>query len=151
MTAYNVVRFRVKPGREEEFIEAHRQADRDMPGMRRFTLIKTGDRTYCVVGEWESFDDIVAARPRMIGLLDGFRDSLEDLGGNLGVTDPVSGEAIVEITRKASGARPKPRARAKAPKRPARTPVRKPRGTAARKPAKKRSTLSSKKAGGRRR
>jgi hypothetical protein len=42
-------------------------------------------------------DSIVAARPEMIEVLDGFRQMLEDLGGGLGVTDPVSGEAVVEI------------------------------------------------------
>jgi hypothetical protein len=30
-------------------------------------------------------------------LLDTFRDTLEDLGGGLGVTDPVSGEVIIEM------------------------------------------------------
>ena len=29
MTAFNIVRFRVKPGREEAFVEAHRKAGRD--------------------------------------------------------------------------------------------------------------------------
>jgi hypothetical protein len=33
----------------------------------------------------------------MIGLLDGSRAMLEDLGGGLGVTDPVSGPVVVEI------------------------------------------------------
>ena len=98
MTAFNVVRFRIKPGRESEFVEAHRNAPRfDFSGFRRFSLIKTGDRTYCVIGEWNSHESLVAARPRMIALLDTFRDTLEDLGGGLGVTDPVSGETIVEM------------------------------------------------------
>lgn len=30
----------------------------------------------------------------MIGTLDRFRHMLEDLGGGLGVTDPVSGEVV---------------------------------------------------------
>jgi hypothetical protein len=33
----------------------------------------------------------------MTGILDGFRALLETLGGGLGVTDPVSGEAVIEI------------------------------------------------------
>jgi hypothetical protein len=33
----------------------------------------------------------------MIGLLNTMRDMLEDLGGDLGVTDPVSGASVVEI------------------------------------------------------
>jgi hypothetical protein len=97
MTAYNVVRFRVKPGRESEFVAAHRNRPAGFAGFRRFSLIKTGERTYCAIGEWDDFQSIVAARPTMIALLDTFRDTLEDLGGGLGVTDPVSGEAIVEM------------------------------------------------------
>ena len=97
MTAYNVVRFRVKPGREKDFENFHKTAKVDAAGFRKATLIKTGDRTYCFVGEWESFDNIVAARAKMIGILDGTRAMLEDLGGGLGVTDPVSGPAVVEI------------------------------------------------------
>ena len=41
-------------------------------------------------------DDIVKARPQMIASLDKMRGLLEDLGGGLGVTDPVSGEAVFE-------------------------------------------------------
>lgn len=98
MTAYNIVRFRVKPGREKEFEDAHRKAKLEVAGFRKGALIKTGERTYCLVGEWDSQDNIAAARPQMIGMLDGFRNLLEDLGGGLGVTDPVSGPSVVEIT-----------------------------------------------------
>jgi heme-degrading monooxygenase HmoA len=98
MTAYNVVRFRVKPGREKDFIEKNREMGKEkMKGFRKGALIKTGERTYCLVGEWDNFDAIVAARPALIASLDGMRDMLEDLGGGLGVTDPVSGEAVLEI------------------------------------------------------
>jgi hypothetical protein len=97
MTAFNIVRFRVKPGREQAFIDAHRRADATFAGLRKASLVKTGDRNFCFVGEWERFDDIAAARPVMISLLDSFRDHLEDLGGGLGVTDPVSGEVVLEL------------------------------------------------------
>lgn len=96
MTAFNVVRFRVKPGREAEFIEAHQKLRTDFDGFKRLAMIKTGDRTYCVIGEWDSFQNLVAARSKMIAVLDTFRDTLEDLGGGLGVTDPVSGEVVFE-------------------------------------------------------
>ena len=96
MTAYNVVRFRVKSGREEEFLDVFRRDD-DMAGARKGALMKTGDRSYCLIGEWNSMDDIVAARPQMIANLDSMRHLLEDLGGDLGVTDPVSGEAVLEL------------------------------------------------------
>lgn len=99
MTAYNVVRFRVKPGMEDKFIESQRKslAD-DLPGALDAALIKTGDRTYCFIGKWDNFQSIVGARPKMIGFLDEVRPLLEDLGNGLGMTDPVSGEAVVEST-----------------------------------------------------
>lgn len=97
MTAYNVVRFRVKPGRETQFLDAHRHLERDFPGLRGGGLIQTGERSYCLVGEWDDMKSIAAAREAMIRNLDRFRDTLEDLGGNLGVTDPVSGPVIVGL------------------------------------------------------
>src|SRR5262245_58780515 len=84
MSAFNVVRFRVKPGREQDFVSAHEQIQPDLPGMRKFSLVKTGDRNFCIIGEWESMESIVNARPMMIGALDSMRDMLEDLGGGLG-------------------------------------------------------------------
>jgi len=97
MTAMNVVRFRVKPGCEQQFIDAHRDAGPNFKGFLGGKLIKTGDRTFCIVAEWRSFDALAAARPEMIGMLDKLRDLLEDLGGGLGVTDPVSGDVVVKL------------------------------------------------------
>ena len=68
-----------------------------MSGMRRAFIVKTGERSYCLIGEWESFDSIVSARAEMVGSLDRVRDLLEDLGAGLGVTDPVSGEVVLEM------------------------------------------------------
>lgn len=96
MTAYNVVRYKVKPGQEQKFIDGHKNVQ-GFPGFKGGALVKTGDRIFCFVGQWENFDRIVAARPAMIAVLDTFRDSLEDLGGGLGVTDPVSGSVVVEL------------------------------------------------------
>jgi len=116
MTAFNVVRFRVKPGRDKEFLDIVQSA-RTFPGLRRLSMVSTGQGGYCAVGEWNSFDSIVAARPIMIQTLDSFRACLEDLGGGLGVTDPVSGKAVFE--RKASlkpGSRRKAKRAGSAPK-----------------------------------
>ena len=99
MTAFNIVRVRVKPGREEHFIEFHRRADPSFKGFMRGALVKTGERAYSMVGEWDSFDSLAAARPQMIGLLDAIRGDLEDLGNGLGVTDPVSGDVVVDLKR----------------------------------------------------
>ena len=63
-------------------------------------MIKTGDRTYCIIAKWDSMDKLAAARPTMIAMLDSFRQTLEDLGGVLGVTDPVSGNVVVELDSK---------------------------------------------------
>jgi len=115
MTAFNVVRFRVKPGQEQAFVDAHRQARPKFKGFIDGWLVKTGEQTYCVVAQWRTFQSIVNARPEMIGLLDGMRDLLEDLGGGLGVTDPVSGDTVMRMRgpkaatkkkRRPAGARP---------------------------------------------
>jgi hypothetical protein len=97
MTAFNVVRMRVKPGREKDFLNLHTTMPLRPPGARKLSVVKTGDRTYCIIGEWDSMASIVAARPEMIANLDRIRDLLEDLGGGLGVTDPVSGDVVAEM------------------------------------------------------
>jgi hypothetical protein len=60
-------------------------------------MIKTGDRSYCIIAEWTDVDALVKARPMMIATLDSFRDTLEELGGGLGVTDPVSGPVVLAL------------------------------------------------------
>jgi hypothetical protein len=97
MTAYNVVRFKVKPGQDKKFIEAQQMEDLNLPGFKGGGMIKTGERTYCFVGHWKDFEAIAAARPKMISMLDKSREFLEDLGSGLGVTDPVSGSVVVEF------------------------------------------------------
>jgi hypothetical protein len=54
--------------------------------LKKVNVIKTGDHTYCIA-EWADMADLAAARPNMIATLNSFRDTLEDLGGELGVTD----------------------------------------------------------------
>jgi hypothetical protein len=91
MAAFNCVRFKVKPGREDEFVEAHRGVGANWSGLTHANLIKTGERTYCIIAEWTDINALAGARTDMIATLDRFRDTLEDLGGGLGVTDAVSG------------------------------------------------------------
>ena len=97
MTAFNVVRFRVKAGRDQDFLDAHTGVVADWPGLRHANIIKTGDRAYCIIAEWSGADAMANARPVMVATLDTFRDTLEDLGGGLGVTDPVSGPVALHL------------------------------------------------------
>jgi len=60
-------------------------------------MIRTGDRSYCIIGEWEDMAAMAVARPNMIATLNSFRDTLEDFGGGLGATDPVSGPVVLEM------------------------------------------------------
>ena len=96
MPAFNVVRFSVKPGFEQAFVDAHRNAP-PLPGMIRFSVVKASEHRYFVVGEWESLDALAAARPGMIAMLDSFRACLNDLGNGQGVTDPISGESVLTL------------------------------------------------------
>jgi hypothetical protein len=123
MTAINVVRFRVKPGSEQRFIDAHRTLRPGFKGFLGGRLVKTGDQTFCMVGEWRNFASLAGARTEMIGILDSVREMLDDLGGGLGVTDPVSGEVVVKL----------------APSKPAKKVARKRGGSAVKKRAKKKS------------
>lgn len=97
MTAFNAVRFRVKPGCEQAFLDAHTNTVGDWPGLNHVNLIKTGERTYCIIAEWTDMDALGNARPHMIATLNQMRDTLEDLGGGLGVTDPVSGPVVLAL------------------------------------------------------
>jgi len=97
MTAFNTVRFKVKPGREQEFLDAHKNVHAQWPGLRHASIIKTGDQGYCIIAEWNDMDAIAKARPQMIATLNSFRDTLEDLGGGLGVTDAVAGPAVLAL------------------------------------------------------
>jgi heme-degrading monooxygenase HmoA len=119
MTAFNVVRFKVKPGNEQQFVDAHRKLRPAFKGFLGGNLIKTGDQTFCFVGEWRTFQNIATARPQMIAFLDGFRDMLEDLGSGLGVTDPVSGQAVAKLAAPAAAKKKKAPARRKPKRAPA--------------------------------
>ena len=97
MTAFNAVRFRVKPGREQEFLDAHRGVGADWPGLRRASIIDAGEGRYCIIAEWDDMAALAGARAQMIATLDSFRDTLEALGEGGGVTDPVSGPVVLAL------------------------------------------------------
>ncbi|MBB4361793.1 quinol monooxygenase YgiN [Bradyrhizobium sp. CIR18] len=97
MQVYNVVRFKVKPGEEAAFLDAHRNGKAKWPGLEHGVIIKTGEQTFCLIGTWASQDALVAARPAMIKTLDSFRSVLEDQGNGRGVTDAVSGPVVLDL------------------------------------------------------
>ncbi len=43
MTAFNVVRFKVKKGMEDKFLAAHGSIAQDWPGIRRANIIRIGE------------------------------------------------------------------------------------------------------------
>ncbi len=57
MTAFNVVRFRVKSGQQEHFIAAHRAVRHKFKGFRGGALVRTGEQTFCIIGEWANFEE----------------------------------------------------------------------------------------------
>jgi hypothetical protein len=102
MTAMNVVHMRVKPGMEAAYIRIHEEMS-PLAGALSFALVKSGERSFIVVAEWETLAAMAAARPAMIANLDRLRPILEDLGGGRGVTEPWSGEIVLRMNPGASG------------------------------------------------
>jgi hypothetical protein len=98
MTAMNVVHMRVKPGMEAEYVRIHEQMGSEpIAGMRNFWVVRTGERMFTVVGEWDDMAAMAGARTAMIANLDRLRPILEDLGGGRGVTEPWSGEVAAHL------------------------------------------------------
>lgn len=101
MRAMTVVKFKPMPGKEEEFERIYKSLAREFEGLRKISLVKAADGRYFGVGEWDSFDQLVAARPAMVKNLDQFRHLLSSFSEELGVTDAISGS--VAFRRKYDG------------------------------------------------
>lgn len=97
MQIYNVVKFKVKAGEQAAFLAAHSDGKAKWPGLDHGVIIKTGEQTFCLIGEWPSQEALVAARPAMIKTLDSFRAFLEDQGEGRGITDAVSGTVELDL------------------------------------------------------
>ena len=97
MTAINIVRFRVRPGMEQAFLDAHRNGNAAWPGLSSGHIVEVGVRTYVLVGQWPDAAALANARKGMIETLDTFRHTLEDLGPGLSVTDAVSGPIVLSL------------------------------------------------------
>ena len=95
MTAFNIVRFKVRPGKDHAFLSAHGPGKVNWPGLRQGTIIKIDEGDYCLIGEWPDEQTLRAARPLMLATLDTFRDVL--LPSASGVTEAISGQAVLAI------------------------------------------------------
>jgi hypothetical protein len=88
----------IKRGVGCEHTTVHKENDMGESSPRRFPGrllsaanslgIASATRAY---GAGKDMEACIGARPNMITTLNSFRDTLEDLGGGLGVTDPVAG------------------------------------------------------------
>lgn len=97
MSVFSVVRFRAKPGRNQELISAHRRMRVNLAGLSRAELVQIAERDFILITEWENQQLFAAAQPKMRTALQRFRDSLEELGPTTGVTTAVAGPSIVTI------------------------------------------------------
>ena len=91
----NVVRFRVKSGKQQEFESVFSKAE-TWDGQLIHILARTDEQSYVGYGLWQSEEHMQNAMPQMISLLDSTRHLLEELSPELGVTDPVSGPVVFE-------------------------------------------------------
>ena len=85
MSAFNVVRFRVRPDQEQAFLNAQKNVGHEWPGLKHANIVQIGEQSDRIIAEWDSTEALAKARPNMIATLNSFRDTLEDLGGGLGV------------------------------------------------------------------
>lgn len=66
-------------------------------GLVRGTIIKTGELSYCLIGEWETVEAIVAAPPSMIDTLNTFRSLLDDQCEGKDILDALFGEVALKF------------------------------------------------------
>jgi hypothetical protein len=85
------------PGRDQEFLDAHRKVAANWQSLMRVNMTKAGARSFCIIAEWTDMDALAKARPNVIASPDAFRHTLEDLGSGLGVSDPTSGPVVLEL------------------------------------------------------
>ena len=91
----SVVKFKVKPEEENNFIDAMQKYN--LPeGLIFRKLIKTGEYSYCSIIEWVNEATLEDARPHMIAFLDTIRNMLIEFSQELGVTDPASGPVVID-------------------------------------------------------
>jgi hypothetical protein len=89
------VRFQVKTGQEDAFLEAVKKFDvSQYGGCVSHQIIDTGNGRFQSNVVLENEDAIAAARPNLIKFLDSMRPTLAEISPELGVTDPISGHIV---------------------------------------------------------
>ena len=93
----NNVRCRVNDNNRDAFVSALKSFDKtNYIGVLSYQIVDCGEGKVCTTVVWESQDDLIEARPMLIEFLDSVRPLLEEISPELGVTDSVSGEIILE-------------------------------------------------------
>jgi hypothetical protein len=89
MVAFNVVRARVRPEFEAEFLALNDNPGHEVArGLRCMSLVRTEEQhCYCFVGEWDSLDALAEAQPvlgqwlaRMLPMLEETNESMAVAG-----------------------------------------------------------------------
>jgi hypothetical protein len=120
VTAFNILRYRVRSGKNGAFEAAFRETGLSPAGLVRASLVKTASIGYSLVGEWNTLAAFNAARPVIAAAVEGQRPYLEDIGGGLGATYEDAGEVVYQRKPSAEAEIAEPRTDA----RPARNIVR---------------------------
>lgn len=81
MEACSLIRIRVKPEAEAEFLARFDNPCAGLEaGLCHSFLVRTGEGGYCLVGQWYSLEAMRAAEPVLLDQLDRLGDLLEDPG-----------------------------------------------------------------------
>ncbi len=89
------VRFQVKIGQENAFLEAVKKFDVSQHlGCISHQVIDAGNGRFQSNVVWEYEEAIAAERPNLIKFLDTMRPTLAEISPELGVTDPISGYIV---------------------------------------------------------
>ena len=91
MVAFNILRARVRPEFEAAFLKSNDDPGGEVQrGLRCMSLVRTDERCYCLVGEWDSLDALEAAQPVLGAWLARMRPMLVE-------TDELAGRVVARL------------------------------------------------------
>ena len=92
------VHFKVNEDNRDAFIAALKTLNpKDYNGAISHQVIDAGNGRFASSIEWENQNALVSVRPDLIKFFDSARPLLEEISPELGLTDPISGEIIIEV------------------------------------------------------